>query len=36
MDAKRADKKTYEMIYEPLSATDGSIVAKSSATVNWD
>ena len=35
MDAKRADKKFYDLTYEPLSST-GTIVNKSSAsTVDW-
>ena len=35
MDAKRADKKSYELIYEPLDETTGDIVAKSGGTVDW-
>jgi len=36
MDPKRADKKLYNLIYEPLDA-DGNIVTKSSAAkVDWD
>ena len=34
MDAGRADKLGYSMIYEPLDE-DGEVVAKSSATVDW-
>lgn len=34
MDPKRADKKMYDMVYEPLDA-DGNIVNKSGGTVEW-
>ena len=35
IDAKRADKKYTELIYEPLD-TNGDIVNKSAATVDWN
>lgn len=35
MDAKRADKASYTMIYEPLNE-DGTVVAKSGSTVDWN
>ena len=34
IDPRRADKKMYEMIYEPLDE-NGDIVAKSDGTVDW-
>lgn len=35
MDAKRADKKSYELLYEPLN-DDGEVIAKSGSTVDWN
>lgn len=35
MDAKRADHKVYETIYEPMDV-DGGVVAMSDASVNWN
>lgn len=34
MDAKRADGKGYDIIYEALD-DDGNVVAKSGGTVDW-
>ena len=34
MDSHRADKKSYDIIYEKLD-DDGDIVAKSGETVDW-
>ena len=34
MDAKRADKKSYELIYEKLD-DEGNVIAKSGETVDW-
>ena len=34
MDAKRADKKCYELLYEKLD-DEGNIIAKSAETVDW-
>lgn len=35
MDPKRADKKMFELVYEPTDA-EGNIVAKSGETVDWN
>ena len=34
LDAKRADKQAYHMLYEPLDA-EGEVVATSAAQVDW-